>query len=292
MSKNYWIVADVSCDLPLSYIEKQERFRVMPMPYQKDGEEFLYKPGDEKDINAYYDSIKRGALYTTTQINAAEYYSCFKEITDSGEELIALPLSSGISGSVNSALMARERILKENPEAEVIVIDSKCASLGTGILLHHLLLKRESGADIHEAAQYAKETIPKVLHWFTVSDLNHLYRGGRVTRSSAFIGSMLRIKPILHVNDEGRLIPFDKVQGRKKSIRELANKIEENIYPKSNQPIFISHFGCEEDALLLKSYLQKSLPGISEYLIAPQSRIIGAHSGPDCIAVFCLGLKR
>ena len=138
----------------------------------------------------------------------------------------------------------------------------------------------------NEAAQYAKETIPKVLHWFTVSDLNHLYRGGRVTRSSAFIGSMLRIKPILHVNDEGRLIPLTRYRAEK-SIRELANKIEENIYPKSNQPIFISHFGCEEDALLLKSYLQKAYR-ISEYLIAPQSRIIGAHSGPDCIAVFCL----
>ncbi|MDO5021739.1 MAG: DegV family protein [Eubacteriales bacterium] len=292
MSKSFWVVADVACDLPASYVEAHEKLIIMPMPYQSSEQEFIYKTGDEVNMPAFYESLKGGAVYTTTQLNIDAYCDVFKSIVEKGEGLICIPLSSGISGSYNNAMVAMEKTKKKYPEAKIAVCDSKSATLGYGLLIHHLLEERKKGIDIETAENLVNTMVPHLIHYFTVNDLKCLYRGGRLSKSSAYLGSMLRIKPVLHVNEEGRLQLLEKVQGRKRSIKTLAQKVESSINPKSGQAIFISHADCEEDALLLKSYLQETLPDIKDYLIAQLSAIIGSHSGPGTLAVFFLGDKR
>lgn len=292
MSKPFWIIADVACDLPITYVEKCERLLIMPMPYQRDDQEFIYKTGDEADLHSFYENLENGAVYTTAQINIDTYYNTFKNIIEKGEGLICLPLSSGISGSINNAIMAKEKIKENYPDAEIAVCDSICASLGYGLLVHHLIKEREKGITLKEAEEFVNKTAPHLIHWFTVDNLKCLYRGGRISKSSAYFGSMLRIKPVLNVDKGGFLTPQENVQGRKRSIKTLAKRIEEVINPRAGQPIFIGHADCEEDALLLKSYLQKALPGIKDYLISPIGAIVGAHSGPGTLAVFCLGYER
>ncbi len=293
MPKPFWIVADVGCDLPATYVEKQDRLLIMSMPYQCGEKEFIYKVGDELKMHPFYESLEDGAVYTTAQINIDTYYNTFKNIVEKGEGLICIPMSSGISGSINNAIMAKEKIKKNYPDTEIAVCDSKCASLGYGLLIHHLIEERKKGISVKEAEEFVNKTALHVLHWFTVDNLKCLYRGGRISKSSAYLGSMLRIKPVLNINDGGFLTPQENVQGRKRSIKTLAKRTEEFIDRRIvNQPIFISHADCEKDALLLKSYLQKTLPSIKDYLISPLGAIIGAHSGPGTLAIFCLGYHR
>ena len=288
---SFYVVTDIGCDLPIEYIEKQEKFLVMPIPYQMEGEERFYKAGDEKNVHAFFQKLKDGEMATTAQINVDTYYRTFKNLTDKGEGVLCFPLSSGISGSIQSAQMAAKMLLEENPEAKVRVVDSLAASMGQGLLAHYVLKQRDSGKTLEETAQWMEENRLRIIHWFTVDDLNFLYRGGRVTRTSALMGSVLRIKPVLHVNEEGKLIVREKVQGRKKSLRTLAEKVIELASPKAGQTVFISHGDCEEDARLVADMVQKGT-GITDFLISPIGCVIGAHSGPGTLAIFFLGDER
>lgn len=287
-----WIVTDVGCDLPISYVEKQEHFRVLPMAYRMDGEEKEFHVGDEKGLPAFYEKLRGGSSATTSQVNQETFYTTFKELTDKGDEVLCVPLSSGISGTLQSAQMARSLLLEENKNARVYVEDSLSASLGQGLLMHYCLMKRKEGLDAEKLAKWVRDNRQHIIHWFTVDDLNFLFRGGRVSRTSALMGSMLRIKPILNVNWEGRLIPQEKVQGRKKSLRRLAEKVIEGANPKEGQTIFISHGDCEEDALYVRDLIKEGLPGIKDFLVSPIGCVVGAHSGPGTMTVFFFGDER
>ncbi len=287
-----WIVTDVGCDLPLHYVEQQESFRVLPMAYRMDGEEKEFHAGDEKNLPAFYEKLRGGSSATTSQVNQETFYMTFKELTENGDDVLCMPLSSGISGTLQSAQMARSLLLEENKNAKVYVEDSLCASLGQGLLMHYCLMKRKEGMDAEKLAKWVRDNRQHIIHWFTVDDLNFLFRGGRVSRTSALMGSMLRIKPVLNVNWEGRLIPQEKVQGRKKSLRRLAEKVIEGANPKRGQMVFISHGDCGEDALYVRDLIQDGLPGITDFLISPIGCVVGAHSGPGTLAVFFFGDER
>ncbi len=288
----YWILADIGSDLPQHFVERHDRFKVLPQPYTMDGVESAYKPGDEKDIAVFYDKLRKGHPATTSQITVQTFYDAFKEITSKGEPLLCIALSSGISGSYQSAVLARNMVLEENPTARIALVDSLSASLGFGLLVDYALKNRAAGMSLEDNEQWVTDNRLKLNHWFTVDDLDFLFRGGRVTRSTALLGGMLRIKPIMHVNDEGKLIPREKVQGRKKSLRALAEKVIQLSNPKEGQSYFISHGDSQEDAELLADLIRKGLPQAGDVMISPVGAVIGSHSGPGTMAVFFMGDSR
>ena len=289
---NYWLVADVCSDLPKTYVHAQERLILMPMTYSMSGKEYSYQVGDEVDCSSFYQKMRDGQQTSTSQIGIASYYDVFKKITDEGEGVLYLPLSSGISGSYQSAMSAREQMMEDNPLAKVIVVDSLAASLGFGLLIDQMLKNRAGGMGLAENAQWARDNRLNVNHWFTVDDLNHLYRGGRLSRGSALIGSMLRIKPVLQVNREGRLVAFEKLQGRKRSLKALAEIAVRRSRPELEGSFFISHADAPEDAEYVAGLLRDNLPKIEEIFISPIGAVIGAHAGPGTVAVFFMGEER
>lgn len=288
---SFWIVTDIGCDLPLSYIQQQDKLLVLPMPYQLDGVPGMNKPGDENDAQAFYDKLRQGSVSTTSQVNVDAYYEAFKELTQQGEDVLCLTLSGGISGSVRSAYTALNMLTEENPDARVKVVDTLCASLGQGLMVDYVINQRAQGMDMDACAQWAEDNRQKIIHWFTVDDLNFLFRGGRVSRTSAMMGSMLRIKPVMHVNEEGKLVLKEKVQGRKKALKTLADKAQAFAKPPTGQKVFISHGDCQEEAEYLKGLVVDSMEG-AEVFISPVGRLIGSHSGPGTMAIFFMGESR
>ena len=288
---SFWIVTDIGCDLPLSYIQQQDKLLVLPMPYQLDGVPGMNKPGDENDAQAFYDKLRQGSVSTTSQVNVDAYYEAFKELTQQGEDVLCLTLSGGISGSVRSAYTALNMLTEENPDARVKVVDTLCASLGQGLMVDYVINQRAQGMDMDACAQWAEDNRQKIIHRFTVDDLNFLFRGGRVSRTSAMMGSMLRIKPVMHVNEEGKLVLKEKVQGRKKALKTLADKAQAFAKPPTGQKVFISHGDCQEEAEYLKGLVVDSMEG-AEVFISPVGRLIGSHSGPGTMAIFFMGERR
>ena len=287
----FWIVTDIGCDLPLTYIEKQEKLTVLPMPYQLDGVPGLNKPGDEETSKEFYDKLRQGSVSTTSQVNVDTYFTTFKELLTKGEEVLCLTLSGGISGSVRSAFTALEMLREEMPLAKVRVVDTLCASLGQGLMVDCVIQQRAQGKSLEECAKWAEDNRQKIIHWFTVDDLNFLFRGGRVSRTSAVMGSMLRIKPVMHVNEEGKLVLKEKVQGRKMALKTMADKMLEFAVPKEGQKVFISHGDCEDEAEYVANFVKESRPG-TQVFISPMGRLIGSHSGPGTMAIFFLGEQR
>lgn len=288
----YWILADIGNDLPKAYADRQERFQLVRMPYRLDGVEHEYEPSDDAQLKAFYTKLRNGSESSTSAINMDTYYEAFHSIAKTGEALIYLCLSSGISSSIQNALLARDAVKEQVPGAEIYVVDSLGASLGFGLLTHYALRNRAEGMSIEDNYNWLINNRQRVNHWFTVDDLNFLFRGGRVTKSSALLGSMLRIKPVLRVDEQGKLVPFEKVQGRKRSLKALADKAIELSNPKEGQTYFISHGDCLEDAEYVKERIQEGLPKAGEFMIAQIGAVIGSHSGPGTLALFFLADHR
>ena len=289
---SFWIVTDAACDLPKSYADQVEKFTVMPMLYRLEGKDYPVALGDESTWHGFYEALRAGKVATTAQVSAAEYQKVFRELAKQGEEILCIVFSSGLSGTYQAAKLAQDMVMEEMPGVKLLVVDSLCASAGQGLLVHYAIQKRKEGLTLEETAQWLVDNRQKLIHWFTVDDLGTLKRGGRVSATAAFMGSMLKIKPILHVNYEGKLIPREKVQGRKKSLKALAEKINEFAVPHEGQTLFISHGDCREDAEYTLECAKALGFQPKEALITTIGAIIGAHSGPGTMAVFFLGENR
>lgn len=289
---SFWIVTDAACDLPKEYVEKVEKLAVMPMTYRMDGEDHPCVPGDEATWHPFYEAVRGGKMATTSQVSAVEYQEMFRKLAGRGEEILCIVFSSGLSGTYQAALLAQGMTSEEIPGAKIVVVDSLCASVGQGLFVHYAIEKRAAGMSIDETARWLVDNRQRFNHWFTVADLDTLRRGGRVSATAAFMGSMLNIKPVLHVDYEGKLIPMEKVQGRKKSLKRLAEKVAERANPKAGQTLFIGHGDCRADA----EYTLEAIRALGfepeNVMIAPIGAIIGAHSGPGTLAVFFLGDAR
>ncbi len=288
----FWLVTDAGCDLPQSYVEKVEKITVMPMVYTMDGQEHPCALGDVSTWHPFYEALRGGKVATTSQVSTEEYLKEFRRLIAMGEEVLALVFSSGLSGTYQAANLAREIVLEEHPDAQIKVVDSLCASAGEGLLVHYALEKRAQGLSLEDAAAWLVDNRQRLVHWFTVDDLMFLRRGGRVSATAAFMGSMLKIKPILHVDFEGKLIPREKVQGRKKSLKRLAEKVNELAVPRDGQTVFVSHGDCEEDAKYTVQCLEELGFHAKTVQMSPIGAIIGAHSGPGTVAIFFLGEHR
>ena len=284
------IVTDINADLPASYLEEHE-IEVMYLSYTID--QNTYSRGKELDYKEFYRLMREGKMPTTSQVNPDEAKRVFLEAMKESSEILCLSFSSGLSGTYNSARIAAEEMLEEYPDLKIRVVDSKCASLGEGLFVHKAVTMRAEGKSMVETADWLEENISHFVHIFTVDDLNHLYRGGRVSKTAAVIGTMVNIKPILHVDDEGHLVPIGKVRGRKKSLHELVYYMEKKVgnYLSNNDIIFISHGDCLEDANFVAECIKEKF-GINSFLIHNVGPTIGAHSGPGTMALFFIGESR
>lgn len=227
---------------------------------------------------------------TTSQVNSYRFYEIFEKYIKENYSIIYISFSSALSGTYNSSLIAKSEIIEKYPNADISIIDSKSASLGVGLIVYEACKLKEEGKSKEEVVNYIENMKLKVNHIFTVDDLNHLKRGGRISSTAATIGTLLQVKPLLYVPDNGTLCNFGKVKGRKKSIKSLFNKLEEKIDINSNKVIFISHGDCIEDAEKLKSMITEKYN--IEVIINYIGLAIGSHSGPNTLALFFKGKNR
>jgi len=284
------IITNTTADLPLDYV-KENNLGLMVFNYTIKGE--TYSRGHELDWKEFYAMMRDGNMPTTSQVNPMECREYFDEYLKANKELLYIGFSSGLSGSYGSACIAADMEMEEHPGCRIRIIDSRCASMGEGLLVHKAVQLQKEGKTLDEVADWLEENIPHLVHIFTVDDLNHLYRGGRVSRTAAVIGTVVGIKPVLHVDDDGHLIPLSKVRGRKKSLNALVDYMEEKMgkYREENDIIFISHGDALEDAQFVRDKVKERF-GIESFLINHIGPTIGAHSGPGTVALFFMGESR
>lgn len=288
--EKFKMVTDTSADLPREYLEKND-IAVLSLAYIIDGGTYTWdNPMDEHE---FYDRMRNGSMPTTSQVNVADAAALFEELIKEYDEILCVSFSSGLSGTYNSTAIAAREVCEEHPGKKIRVVDTKAASLGQGLMVDYALKMRAEGKSVDETADFLEANYNHFVHVFTVDDLNHLYRGGRVSKATAFVGTLANIKPILHVDDEGHLINIGKVRGRKKSLIELVNLMEKKLgdHLKENDRVFISHGDSIEDAEFVAQEVKKRF-GIESFLINYVGPTIGAHSGPGTIALFFYGDER
>ncbi len=290
MSK-YRIVTDATADLPQSLVEALN-VSVIPMEVHLGDEVYTFEPTySQLNPATFYEKVRSGAQPTTTLINAFTYETAFRPILESGEDILYIAFSSGLTGSQQNANLVAAELMEAYPERKIIVFDSRAASLGEGLLVYHACKKRDEGLTLAELTHWLHSTRNRLCHWFTVGDLHHLKRGRRVSATAATFGTALKIKPVLHVDDEGHLIPLQKVQGRKRSLKALVDLMHETCLPHENDVIFIGHGNCLEDAEYVKALVEKRF-GFTGFLVDFIGPVIGAHSGPGTVALFHIGTHK
>lgn len=288
----YRIVTDSSCNLPEDLIDELE-LEILPLTFMIDGEQYQsYLKGAKTDLKQFYTMMREGKVITTSLPNLADAEQTFDAVLASGNDVLYLGFSSGLSGTYEGMKGVVEGLQDRYPERTILCIDTLAASLGQGLLIYYAARMRQEGKTIQEAYDWMRDNRLKMAHWFTVDDLMYLYRGGRVSRTTAFAANLLSIKPVLHVDNEGHLIPMEKARGRKKSIKALVDHMEATAdEPVADQTVFISHGDCLEDAEYLKDLIAERF-GVTDFLINYVDPVIGAHSGPGTLALFFLASER
>lgn len=287
---DYVIMTDSSCDLPA---EVAERFEIpaLPLSTQISGKTYQnYIDGSGVDIQWFYAQLREKQPATTSAVNMQAFSAAMEPILQSGRDILYLGFSSALSSTYEAGAMAAAELAPKYPERKIYAVDTLCASLGEGLLVYLTAKERERGCTIDEARDFAERTKLHICHWFTVDDLFHLKRGGRVSAAVAVVGSMLGIKPVMHVDNAGRLINVEKARGRRRSIERLAEKAEELGVDLAGQTVFISHGDCIDDVRYLEERLHAL--GVKETLVNYVGPVIGAHSGPGTLAMFFVGRER
>lgn len=288
---DYVIVTDSCCDLPAKMAEELE-LTVLPLAFNLKGKEYRnYLDGREMSFKDFYQHIRNGESCTTSAVNVEAFASEFERILQSGKDVLCVAFSSALSNTCNAAKLAAEEVAPKYPERKVLVVDSLCASLGQGLLIYYAVQEKRSGKSIDEVADWLEKNKLHLCHWFTVEDLNHLKRGGRISAATALIGTMLNIKPVLHVDDEGRLTNVGKARGRHASLTALVDHMVETAIDPSSQVVFISHGDSQEDADFVAKEVKKRL-GVKKVITNYVGPVIGTHSGVGTVALFFLGTHR
>ena len=284
----FQIITDSACDLPAAKLEAMN-IHAVPLCLNFRGQLLADRVDDS--IQELYAALRSGEAASTSAVNPEGWKSIIIPALQEGRDVLVLAFSSGLSTTCQSAVIAAEELKEEYPDRRIIVVDGLCASLGQGLLLHYLCKKRDEGATLEETAAWAEDHKLNLAHWFTVDDLMYLKRGGRVSAVTALVGTMLNIKPVLHVDDEGHLINVSKARGRKASIRALADSISQSGTLTAEDPIYICHGDCIEDAEYLKKLVLEQY-GQREVFIGYTGAVIGSHSGPGTLAIFFLARNR
>ncbi len=284
---NYKIITDSCCDLPVEKIQALD-LTVIPLNLLFRGESRLNAFSDE--IKEVYDGLRAGEAATTSAVNPEGWASVIEPVLKAGQDALVLCFSSGLSTTYQSAVIAANELKETYPDRTINVVDTLCASLGQGLLVWLACDKRDAGFSLSELTDWVENNKLNLCQWFTVDDLMYLKRGGRVSAATALVGTMLKIKPVLHVDAEGHLINVSKVRGRKASIQALAAKAAELGIDGYKERVAICHGDCIEDAKYLESLLKEQ--GVKEIFIGYTGAVIGSHSGPGTLAVFFLGKER
>lgn len=285
---NYKIITDSCCDLPPQmYAQLDLNCINMTVTYQ--GQD--YTEYSEQWLKDMFEGLRKGADAKTCAVNPEGWRSVIEPALQEGKDALVLSFSSGLSTTYQSAVIAAQELQEEYPDRKVLVVDTLCASLGQGLLVYYACQKRDEGMSLEQLHSWVEENKLHISHWVTVDDLMYLKRGGRVSAATAVMGTMLQIKPIIHVNDEGKLINVGKARGRKAALDTVIKKMLETQIPGANDTVFICHGDCIEDAQYIEKIL-KEKHGVKEVFIYYVGAVIGSHSGPGTLALFFLGNKR
>ena len=285
--ESYQIITDSCCDFT-QQMYKDYRVACVPLSihYQGQSRENMSEPDQ---LKAFYDSMRRGETATTSAANPEGWASAMEPILQRGQDILCLTFSSALSATCQSAVMAAEELREKYPQRSIRVVDTLCAALGQGLLIVHACRRRDEGMGMEELADWCEENKRNLAHWVTVDDLNHLKRGGRISAATALVGGMLNIKPIIHVDDEGRLVNVAKCRGRKAAMELLAEKLAQGITDRS--VIAIAHGDCPEDAAALEKLIREKCD-VETVITGYVGGVIGAHTGPGVLVVFYLGNNR
>jgi DegV family protein with EDD domain len=285
---NYQIITDSGCDLPLA-MRQQMDLQMVSLVLHFKGQDLPDSVSDE--IRDFYAELRAGEVASTAAVNPEDWRSAIEPVLQEGKDALVVTFSSGLSTTYQSALIAADELGEQYPQRRIRVVDGLCASLGQGLLMWYACQKRDEGLELDGLVSWLEENKGNLCQWFTVDDLMYLKRGGRVSAATALVGTMLGIKPVLHVDEEGRLINVGKVRGRKASIDALVEKMQQLGLPGQNKKVFICHGDCLEDAQRLEALLKEKC-GVEEAFIGYTGAVIGSHSGPGTLALFFLGSKR
>ena len=289
MASNFVLMTDSGGDLPKRLVEELNVVEV-PLTVSVDGGEYV--SGDKLDIKDFYAQLREGKTATTSAINFDAATEAIEAQVKEGNDVLFIAFSSGLSSTYNTVKIAGEELSEKYPERKIYVVDTLCASLGEGLLVYYAAQKRSEGLDIDAVRAWVEDNKMNMAHWFTVDDLHHLKRGGRVSAATAVVGTMLAIKPVLHVDDEGHLVNVAKARGRKPSIQALCTKLLESAsWDASEQSVFISHGDCEDEANYLADMIREKFSP-KEIVVDYIGPVIGAHAGPGTIALFFMANER
>ena len=289
MMRDYVIFTDSACDIKPALLAE---WGVMSrdLSFRFDDSEREYSNADMA-VEEFYEKMKAGGVAKTAAVNSESFAQEFEALLKEGKDILYIGFSSGLSTTYNSARIAAEELRGKYPDSRILVIDSLAASAGQGLLVYLTVKEKEKGADLEAAAAFAKDLIPRLGIWFTVDDLVYLKRGGRVSPTAAFFGNLLGIKPVLYMDNEGHLVPVQKVRGRKTAIAALADQYGERAATKEAGTVYISHGACRKDAEALAELLKERY-GVEVALITDVGPVIGAHSGPGTLALFFVANAR
>ena len=285
---SYQIITDSCCDYPTPMYETLG-LTFVPLTVEFRGETFDDKNDDS--LKGMYDGLRAGEAAKTSAVNPSRWSEVIEPALEQGQDVLVLAFSSGLSTTCHSAVMAANELQEKYPERKIYVVDTLSASLGEGLLVWYACKKRDEGLSLEALRDWVTEMRFHLCHWFTVDDLMYLKRGGRISAATAIMGTMLNIKPVLHVDNEGHLINVSKARGRKASIQAMAKKVAELGAGFDNSVMFISHGDCREDAEYLAGLLKEQY-GVKEVYINYVGAVIGSHSGPGTLALFFLGEHR
>lgn len=286
--RDYIITVNSTVDTGKEWLEERN-VPVIPLKYTIDGQEYtdMYGLSDKE----FFQKLREGKMSVTSQINPEEAKEMLEPYVKEGKDVLHLAFSSALSGTCNSMKIAAEELQEEYPEAKVIVVDTLCACMGEAMLLYYALKQKEAGKTIEEVAQWVEENKLHVCHNVTVDDLFHLHRGGRVSKTAAVLGTMVKVKPIIHMDDNGALQVIGKERGRKKSLHKIVDMAVERSEGWDNEIIMITHGDCLEDAEYVAKLVREKM-GVENVLIHNIGTVIGSHTGPGVVATFCMGNKR
>ena len=291
---NFKIVTDTTADLPSSYI-KENDLGLLYLECIIDGKTYGEDNAEELDLADFYQMMRDGKMPTTSQVNPDQAKNAFEKFIETDKEILCLAFSSGLSGTYNSIKIAAEEVMEEHPDCKIVVMDTLCASLGEGLLVYQAVRLRKEGKTMEETAKCLEDHLYNMVHVFTADDLFHLYRGGRVSKTSAIIGTVAAIKPVMHVDNDGKLVAISKVRGRKKSLLALVDYMEkkQGDFAQMNKDgvVCISHSDALEEAEWLRDEIKKRF-GIENFIINMIGPVIGSHTGTGTLALFFLGMER
>lgn len=287
----YVIVTDSAADLSDEMV-KELGVEVLPLSFLVgDKSYYNYPDNREMDLRQFYRHLREGGMATTSAVNVSQYTACLEPLLQAGKDVLVLAFSSGLSTTYQSSAIAVNDLKEQYPDRKIFTVDTLCASLGEGLLVWYAAQKKKAGASIEEVRDWAEENKLHLCHWFTVDDLHFLKRGGRVSAATAVVGTMLAIKPVLHVDNEGHLINMAKARGRAGSLKALVDHMAQTATHPEDQVVFISHGDCLEDARKVGDMIQQRL-GVKKVMYNTIGPVIGAHAGPGTVALFFLGTER